>query len=68
MTKKVMAALGIVLGSLLVTFVTFEAMSWYHFGDFPTQVVFLRLVAFFVVLVAILTGIVFSVKKLRRAK
>lgn len=65
MMKKVIVALGIVSLSLLITFVTFETMSWYHFGDMPTKIVLLRLVVFFVVMVAILTGIVLLVNKLK---
>lgn len=46
-----MKKLGIVLITLVVvaifTFVLFEAMSWYHFGDIPTRVVLVRLIVFY---------------------
>ena len=64
--KKIIVGLGIVLLSLLITFVTFETMSWYHFGDIPTKVVLIKLIIFFVVMVAILTGIVLLVNKLKK--
>lgn len=46
-----MKRLGIVLITLIataiITFVFFEIMSWYHFGDIPTRVVLVRLIAFY---------------------
>lgn len=41
---------GTIIISLIVTFVTFETLSWYHFGDIPTTVVSVRLIIFFCVI------------------
>lgn len=48
--KKFVAHLGTIIISLIVTFVTFETLSWYHFGDIPTTVVSVRLIIFFCVI------------------
>ena len=48
MKKNILYFIAVVL-SLLITFVFFELMSWYHFGDIPTKVVLVRLIAFFLV-------------------
>lgn len=48
--KKFVAYLGTIIISLIVTFVTFETLSWYHFGDIPTTVVSVRLIIFFCVI------------------
>ena len=45
--KKLFINIGSVLISLTITFFTFECLSWYHFGDIPTKVVLIRLIAFF---------------------
>lgn len=64
--KKVLSGLGICILSLIITFVTFELMSWYHFGDIPTKVVTLRLIVFFILVIALLTGIVILVNKKKK--
>ena len=43
--------------SLVITFVFFEALSWYKLGDIPTPIVLLRLIAFFVITEIILYSI-----------
>ena len=48
--KKFVTHLGTIIISLIVTFVTFETLSWYHFGDTPTTVVSVRLIIFFCVI------------------
>ena len=48
--KKFVTHLGAIIISLIVTFVTFETLSWYHFGDIPTTVVSVRLIIFFCVI------------------
>lgn len=48
--KKFVTHLGTIIISLIVTFVTFETLSWYHFGDNPTTVVSVRLIIFFCVI------------------
>lgn len=48
--KKFVTLLGTIIISLIVTFVTFETLSWYHFGDIPTTVVSVRLIIFFCVI------------------
>ena len=48
--KKYVVYLGTIIISLIVTFVTFETLSWYHFGDIPTTVVSVRLIIFFCVI------------------
>ena len=36
--------------SVIITFVLFEALSWYCFGDIPTIRIFLRLIIFFAII------------------
>ena len=61
--KKVLSGLCVCILSLIITFVTFELMSCYHFGDIPTKVVTLRLIVFFIFITIILIGIIILVKK-----
>ena len=56
MKKNILYFIAVVL-SLLITFVFFELMSWYHFGDIPTKVVLVRLIAFFLVVAGLLISI-----------
>jgi hypothetical protein len=51
-----------------ITFVFFEAMSWYHFGDIPTRIVLIRLIGFFCVLVGISISIIALIMKKRKMK
>ena len=62
MKKNILYFIAVVL-SLLVTFVFFELMSWYHFGDIPTKVVLVRLIAFFLVVAGLLISIVAFINK-----
>ena len=48
--KKLLIILGTIILSLIVTFIIFEMMSWYHFGDVPTKLVLIRLIACFCIL------------------
>lgn len=62
MKKNILYFIAVVL-SLLITFVVFELMSWYHFGDIPTKVVLVRLIAFFLVVAGLLISIVAFINK-----
>ena len=62
MKKNILYIIAVVL-SLLITFVFFELMSWYHFGDIPTKVVLVRLIAFFLVVAGLLISIVAFINK-----
>ena len=50
--------------SLCITFFIFEVFSWYHFGDYPTPIVFVRLLAVFLIVVGILRAIHNTVSKI----
>ena len=62
MKKNILYFIAVVL-SLLITFVFFELMSWYHFGDIPTKVVLVRLISFFLVVAGLLISIVAFINK-----
>ena len=62
MKKNILYFIAVVL-SLLITFVFFELMSWYHFGDIPTKVVLVRLIVFFLVVAGLLIPIVAFINK-----
>ena len=62
MKKNILYFIAVVL-SLLITFIFFELMSWYHFGDIPTKVVLVRLIAFFLVVAGLLISIVALINK-----
>ena len=62
MKKNILYFIAVVL-SLLITFVFFELMSWYHFGDIPTKVVLGRLIVFFLVVAGLLISIVAFINK-----
>lgn len=62
MKKNILYFIAVVL-SLLITFVFFELMNWYHFGDIPTKVVLVRLIAFFLVVAGLLISIVAFINK-----
>lgn len=62
MKKNILYFIAVVL-SLLITFVFFELMSWYHFGDIPTKVVLVRLITFFLVVAGLLISIVAFINK-----
>ena len=62
MKKNILYFIAVVL-SLLITFVFFELMIWYHFGYIPTKVVLVRLIAFFLVVAGLLISIVAFINK-----
>ena len=62
MKKNILYFIAVVL-SLLITFVFFELMSWYHFGDIRTKVVLVRLIVFFLVVAGLLISIVSFINK-----
>ena len=62
MKKNILYFIVVVL-SLLITFVFFELMSWYHFGDILTKVVLVRLIVFFLVVAGLLISIVAFINK-----
>jgi len=63
--KNLIIKILLILLSLVITFITFESLSWYHFGDIPTRVVRLRLVIFFIIVLIILIGIYNLINKLK---
>lgn len=64
--KKHLVDLVICIVSLVITFVLFEALSWYHFGDMPTTKVLSRLIIFFIIINFSLTGLIVLIKKLKK--
>lgn len=62
MKKNIMYFVAVII-AVIVTFVFFELMSWYHFGDVPTKVVLFRLIAFFCLVVGMLISIVTIINK-----
>ena len=54
--------------SLIIVFVLFEGLSWYHFGDIPTTIVLIRIVVAFVVVESIFYSIYCLFKKKRERK
>ena len=54
--------------SLAITFLTFEILSWYHFGDIPTKVVLLRLIIVFIIIELIIYSIYKLLKKKKSVK
>ena len=50
MKKKLLKSLFMIVLSLAFTFILFEQLSWYHFGDIPTKVVLYRLILFFIII------------------
>lgn len=63
--KNITIKILLILLSLVITFTTFESLSWYHFCDIPTRVVRLRLVIFFIIVLIILIGIYNLINKLK---
>ena len=61
--KKVVVYFGTIILSLIVTFVTFETLSWYHFGDIPTKIVAIRLIIFFCVVECLFLATFALIKK-----
>lgn len=49
--------------SLVITFLSFEMLSWYHFGDIPTIRVFIRLIVGFILIECIIYAIYKLIKK-----
>lgn len=64
--KKVFIGIGIFILALFITFMTFEMMSWYHFGDNPTKVVLVRLIVFLIVVIVVLTGLALIINKYKK--
>lgn len=64
--KKILIGIGLIVFSLLITFVFFEQMSWYHFGDTPTNVVLVRLIIGFLFVLIVLSGILFLIKRRKK--
>lgn len=62
MKKSIIYFIAIIL-SIIVTFVFFELMSLYHFGEFPTKDVLVKLIAFFCAVAGILISIVECINK-----
>ncbi len=66
--KKIAVILIDLLVCALITFLFFEKMSWYHFGDIPTKVVLIRLIGFFCVLVGISISVIELIMKKRKTR
>ena len=49
--------------SLIIVFVLFEGLSWYHFGDIPTIKVLIRILLCFIVLELIIYSLYYLFKK-----
>lgn len=49
--------------SLVITFILFELLSWYHFGDIPTIITLFRLIICFVIIEVITYFIYYSLRK-----
>lgn len=64
--KKCFMYIGAVVISLIMTFVVFEIMSLYHFGDIPTKVVLIRLIACFCLLSGLSISIVALINKRKK--
>lgn len=62
MKKNILYFIAVII-SLVITFTFFELMSWYHFGDIPTKVVLVRLIAFFLIVTGLLISIVAFIKR-----
>lgn len=62
MKKSIMYFIAVIV-SVIVTLVFFELMSWYHFGDIPTKIVLVRLIAFFCIVLGMLISIVVIINK-----
>lgn len=55
--------------SIIITFIVFQVMSWYNFGDIPTIRIFLRLILFFIIIYTFMLKIYnFIVKKINITK
>mgnify|MGYP005796647245 CR=1 FL=1 len=65
MVKKTLLVIGIMVLSLLITFLLFEIMSWYDFGSSITSVVLFRIIICFIIIFIVLLGITFLIKKQR---
>ena len=68
MKKKILIFLFIIVLSLAFTFILFEQLSWYHFGDIPTKVVLYRLILFFLILNVFILGIYWVIIRNRKIK
>lgn len=61
--KKIIIIVVSILFSFLLTFVSFECLSWYHFGDIPTTRVALRFSLCFLIVIGIVLWIILKVSK-----
>lgn len=61
--KKIIIYLILIFISAINTFVIFELLSWYHFGDIPTKVVLFRLILVFLIFILIFTLITRFINK-----
>jgi len=58
----------IIVLSLCITFSMSEMLSWYHFGDYPTLTVAVRLIFAFLIVVGILKTLQVAICKFRKRK
>ena len=66
--KKVIWVIIALILSAVITFVLFEAMSWYHFGDIPTKIVLIRLIGFYCALAGISICTIALISKKKKSK
>lgn len=64
--KKYLWYVIAIMISLIITFVLFEQMSWYHFGDALTRVVAIRLTSCFLLLAGISVSVIAFIYKKRK--
>lgn len=64
--KNVVIGIICCILSLIITFVLFEMLSWYHFGDIPTKIVIIRFVIAFLFLSLLTNLLTFAILKKRK--
>ena len=68
MKKNILISIFIIILSLVFTFILFDQLSWYHFGDDPTRVVLYRLISFFLTLTTVTLGIYWVIIRNKQIK
>lgn len=63
--RKTTPYMAAILFSIIATLLFFNAMSWYHFGDIPTKIVFARMIGFCGAIIVLSCTIVFFVMRKR---
>ena len=68
LNKKFFVFLITIVLSLIMTFVFFEQLSWYHFGDTPTDSVLYRLIIFFIIIAMAIFSVIYLLTKIGQRK